>query len=216
MVQKSQTGDQADAADKAISEHFAGQPAADPANDSDAAALGGSGDAVLDDLSELQKKASERDEFLGLLQHLRADYANYQKRVQKEMESTRRYASQGLILDLLAGLDNLERAMQAADGTGNSGGLLDGIRLVHQQLLAALARHGVQPIAAEGKEFDPAYHEALLEQPCADKPERTVLQEYQKGYTLHDRVIRPAKVVVSGAGPATTVEAPCSAEPNSN
>ena len=213
MAQKTQTNDQAEAADKAIGEHFAGQPASDSANEPDAAA---SGDAVLEDLSELQKKASERDEFLGLLQHLRADYANYQKRVQKEIESTRRYASQGLILDLLAGLDNLERAMQAADSTANSGGLLDGIRLVHQQLLAALTRHGVQPITAEGKPFDPTFHEALVEQPCPDKPERTVLQEYQKGYTLHDRVIRPAKVVVSSAGPVTADDTPSSAESNSN
>jgi molecular chaperone GrpE len=216
VVNKSQLGDQANAADEAISEHLGAQPAADAANEPDAAAPGGPGDAVLDDLNELQKKASERDEFLSLLQHLRADYANYQKRVQKEMESTRRFASQGLILDLLAGLDNLERAMQAAEGTGNSTGLLDGIRLVHQQLVAALARHGVQPIAALGKPFDPVFHEALLEQPCPDKPERTVLQEFQKGYALHDRVIRPAKVVVSSAGAVTTDAVPSSAEPNSN
>lgn len=211
MVQKSQASDPSREADQAISEHLAGRPANDPG----AAASGGQGDAVLDDLNELQKKASERDEFLNLLQHLRADYANYQKRVQKEIESTRRYASQGLILDLLSGLDNLERAIQAADSGGNSSGLLDGIRLVHQNLLAALARHGVQAIAAEGKSFDPVFHEALVEQPCPDKPERTVLQEFQKGYTLHDRVIRPTKVVVSSAGPATTDAAPGSAEPNS-
>jgi len=211
VVQKSQPGDPSREADQAISEHLAARPANDP----DVAASASQGDAVLDDLNELQKKASERDEFLSLLQHLRADYANYQKRVQREMESTRRYAGQGLILDLLAGLDNVERAIQAADKSADSSGLLDGIRLVHQQLVAALARHGVQPIAAEGKPFDPAFHEALFEQPSADMPERTVLQELQKGYTLHDRVIRPAKVAVSRAA-AQTDMAPSSAEPNSN
>jgi molecular chaperone GrpE len=209
VEQKISTDERSDVADQAIRDHLAGQSAIDP----NAAATGG-GDAVIDDLDELQKKAAERDEFLSLLQHLRADYANYQKRVQKEIDSTRRYASQGLILDLLAGLDNLERAMAAADNAGDSSGLLDGIRLVHQQLLAAFARHGVQPIAAAGKPFDPAFHEALMQQPNPDLPAQTVLQELQKGYTLHDRVIRPAKVVVSSAASPADA-APNAADPNS-
>jgi molecular chaperone GrpE len=213
VPQKISPDDRSDSADQAISEHLSGQSANGAAGDAGGVAPSQGGDAVIDDLDELQKKASERDEFLGLLQHLRADYANYQKRVQKEIESTRRYASQGLILDLLAGLDNLERAIASADRAGDSSGLLDGIKLVHQQILAALARHGVQPIAAEGEPFDPAFHEALMQQPSADKPAHTVLQELQKGYTLHDRVIRPAKVVVSCA--ASPDAAPRSAEPNS-
>lgn len=206
MVNKQQpVGDQAGAADQAIGEHFAEQPiAAGTADASDAVA--NAGDAVLDDLELLRKQAAERDEFLKLLQHLRADYANYQKRVQKEMETVRRFAVQPLILDLLAGLDNLERAIETTDGTGNSSGLLEGIRLVHQQLLAALARHGVQPIVAAGRPFNPEFHEALLEQPCAEKPDRTILQELQKGYSLHDRVIRPARVVVSKAVAATEAD----------
>jgi len=197
---------QSSAADQAIDEHLATcqvDTAAGRAPD-----VAEAGDPVLNDLEALQKKAAERDEFLSLLQHLRADYANYQKRVQKEMDTTRRFASQGLILDLLAGLDNLERAIQSADATGNSAGLLEGIRLVHQQLLGSLARHGIKPVEAIDKPFDPSFHEALLEQPCPDKPGRTVLQELQKGYSLHDRVIRPAKVVVSTAGPAVDATSP--------
>jgi len=155
-----------------------------------------------DDADQLRKKAAERDEYLSLLQHVRADFANYQKRVKNEIESNRRFAAQPLISELLPVIDNLERAMQAADSSGNVGGLLDGIRLVHQQLLAALGRHGVQPVAAAGLPFDPDVHEALLEQTAADKPDRTVLQELQKGYSLHDRVIRPARVIVSKAQPA--------------
>jgi molecular chaperone GrpE len=150
-----------------------------------------------ENIDELRKKAAERDEFLGLLQHVRADFANYQKRIQKELEGTRRFASQSFIADLLPVVDNLERAIQSTGPSAAPNGLLDGIRLVHQQLQGVLARHGVQPIAADGLAFDPSAHEAVLEQPCSDKPERTVLQVLEKGYTLHDRVIRPAKVIVS-------------------
>jgi molecular chaperone GrpE len=150
-----------------------------------------------DDLETLQKKAIERDEFLNLLQRTRADYANYQKRVQKENESTRRFACQPLVADLLPGLDNLERALSAAESSANPTGLLDGVRMVHQQLLDALARHGVRAIEALNKPFDPDFHEALMEQPDADRPAHTVIQELQKGYSLHDRVIRPARVIVS-------------------
>ncbi len=210
MVNNSQAGEeQANAADQAIGEHLVGQtPILDAGDAAETAAK--ADEAVLDDLEQLRKQAAERDEFLNLLQHLRADYANYQKRVQKEVDTVRRFASQPLILDLLAGLDNLERAMQTADTAGNSTGLLQGIRLVHQQLLAALARHGVRPIAAQGKTFDPEFHEALLEQPAPDRPDRAVLQELQKGYLLHDRVIRPAKVVVSKAA---AVAEPLAASP---
>jgi molecular chaperone GrpE len=149
--------------------------------------------------ADVRKKAAERDEYLNLLQRSRAEFANYQKRVQKEVEATRRFASQPVVTDLLGGLDNLERALAAADATTNPHSLLDGVRMVHQQLVDALSRHGVRAIEAVGKPFDPEFHEALLEQSAPDKPARTVLQELQKGYCLHDRVIRPAKVVVSKA-----------------
>ncbi len=164
------------------------------------------------DLEELQKKAGERDEFLELLQRVRADYANYQKRVQKEIENERRYATLPLSLDLLPVLDNLERAMQAGEA-GQAGGLLDGIRMVHQQLLGALARHGIQPISAEGEPFDPQLHEALLEEPSAQRPPQTVIRELARGYRLHDRVVRPSKVVVSRAG--MPGERPAGASPRS-
>ncbi|MBI3468779.1 MAG: nucleotide exchange factor GrpE [Planctomycetes bacterium] len=164
-----------------------------------------------DELGQLRQKAAERDEYLDLLQRVRADYVNYKKRVVKEIDSARLYGAQVLVLDLLAVMDNLERALQTAESGNNSTGLLDGIRMVHQQLQSALARHGLQPIAAEGQPFDPELHEALMEQPSADKPHRTVLQELQKGYRWHDRVVRPTRVVVStaaktddSAAPATT------------
>lgn len=165
------------------------------------------------ELQQLRQKAAERDEYLDLLQRVRADYANYQKRVLKEIETARRYAAQPLVLDLLSVVDNLERALQAAESGNNSAGLLDGIRMVNQQLQGALTRHGLQPIAAVGLPFDPEQHEALMEQPNPEKPPRTVLQELQKGYRWHERVVRPSKVVVSAAG--RTDDAPAPAAPRS-
>ena len=160
------------------------------------------------ELQQLRQKASERDEYLDLLQRVRADYANYQKRILKEIDTARRYAAQPLVLDLLSVVDNLERALQAAESGNNSAGLLDGIRMVNQQLQGALTRHGLQPIAAVGLPFDPEQHEALMEQPSAEKPPRTVLQEFQKGYRWHERVVRPSKVVVSAAARTDETPAP--------
>jgi molecular chaperone GrpE len=165
-----------------------------------------------DELRQLRQKAAERDEYLDLLQRVRADYANYQKRILKEIDTARRYGAQPLVLDLLCVVDNLERALQAAESGNNSAGLLDGIRIVNQQLQGALTRHGLQPIAAVGLPFDPEQHEALLEQPSPEKPPRTVLQELQKGYRWHERVVRPSKVVVSAAGRTDDVPAPTAPE----
>lgn len=164
--------------------------------------------ASAEDAEVLRQKAAERDEYLDLLQRVRADYANYQKRVQKEIDNGRRFAAQPLVLDLLPAIDNLERAIQTATSGDQAAGLLDGIRLVHQQLIAALARHGVRAIDAAGQPFDPDRHEAMLEQPSPDCPPRTVLQELQKGYRLHDRVIRPTRVVVSTAPDEAVTTAP--------
>jgi len=192
VVPKSQSLHEGSATDRAIDEHLADQAASESV---EAVSTGGPAGSV--DLELLRKKAAERDEFLSLLQHVRADFANYQKRILKEIEATRRFASQPLVLDLLPGLDNLERALLSSEPAANSSGLLEGVRMVHQQIIAALARHGVAPIEAAGRPFDPTFHEAVMEQPNADNPDGTVLQELQRGYCLHDRVIRPAKVIVS-------------------
>jgi len=150
-------------------------------------------------LQELERKAAERDEYLDLLQRVRADYANYQKRVQKEREVERLYASMPLVADLLNVVDNFERAIEAAESEEASPGLLEGIRMIHQQLLDTLARHGVKPIEAQGRPFDPDVHEAMMKEQTDEVPPGTVIRVLQKGYKLHDRVVRPAKVVVAEA-----------------
>jgi len=148
-------------------------------------------------IEQLQKKAAERDEFLDLLQRLRADFANYQKRMQKERETERRYAPMPLIADLLGVLDNFERAIEAAEAEEASPGLLHGIRMIYEQLRDTLQRHGVQPIEADGQRFDPDVHEAVMKEETDHTPHGTVIRTLQRGYKLHDRVVRPAKVVVA-------------------
>jgi molecular chaperone GrpE len=145
---------------------------------------------------ELAQTIRQRDEYLDHLQRSRAEFANYQKRVKSQAEADRIYAVGSLARDLLDALDNLERATEALRASASEG-ITNGLAMVHKQLMATLAKHGVEPIAALGKPFDPNQHESLVHQPDADHPEGTVVQEMSKGYKIHDRVLRPSKVAVS-------------------
>ncbi len=146
-----------------------------------------------DELSQLQ---SQRDEYLEQLQRSRAEFANYQKRSKTQADSDRIYAVGTLVRDLLDGFDNLHRATEALRATA-APGITEGLDMVHKQLLATLAKHGVEPIQALSQPFDPNQHEAVLQQPDAEHPEGTVVAELSKGYRIHDRVLRPSKVAVS-------------------
>ncbi len=151
---------------------------------------------------ELGQVQSQRDEYLEQLQRSRADFANYQKRSKSQADADRQYAIGSLARDLLDGFDNLERATEALRASA-APGIGEGLELVHKQLLATLAKHGVQPIPALGQPFDPNQHEAIVQQPSAEHPEGTVVAELGKGYRLHDRVLRPTKVAVSILPPNT-------------
>jgi molecular chaperone GrpE len=153
--------------------------------------------AVIEDLESLRARAQERDQFLNMLQRTRADFENYQKRNQREREQERRFYHSGFALDLLPVLDNLDRATAAAGQVGETGPLVQGVALVLNQLLDLLKRHGVVPIDAQGKPFDPNLHQAVLQQPTNDVPPNTVTQVLEQGFQIHDRVLRPAKVAVS-------------------
>lgn len=158
---------------------------------------------ILDELealrSRLQSVEQKRDEYLELAQRTRADFENYQKRTQRDLATERRFAQAPLASDLLAALDNLERATAAAEQAGEKGPLVQGVSMVHTQLLDALRRHGVTRIEALGLPFDPNLHEAVMQQPSADHPPMTVVQVLQPGYLIHERVLRPARVAVSTA-----------------
>jgi molecular chaperone GrpE len=126
-----------------------------------------------------------------------ADFDNYRKRARREIDEERRYANLTLLRDLLPVLDNMQRAIAAAEKTPDASGLLDGIKMVVQNLIGALARHQCTRIEALHKAFDPAFHEAIAQQPSDQFAPNTVIAVAQDGYMLHDRVVRPAQVVVS-------------------
>ncbi|HET9115476.1 MAG TPA: nucleotide exchange factor GrpE [Gaiellaceae bacterium] len=133
------------------------------------------------------------------LLRLAADFENYKKRAARERQEYVALANERLIGELLPILDDLERALAAAE-EHQEAQLEEGVRLVHRALAGLLERHGVKPISTDGK-FDPYLHEALLSQP-SEAEEGSVLDVVQKGYKLGERVVRPARVVVAAASPA--------------
>jgi molecular chaperone GrpE len=159
------------------------------------------GAQVLADLEALRTKlqAAEqaRDQYLDLAQRTRADFENYQKRTQRDLAMERRYAQAPLAADLLSALDNLERATAAAQQVGEKGPLVQGVAMVHSQVVDVLRRHGIQRIDAKGQPFDPNLHQAVMQQPSKELPPMTVTQVLEQGYMIHDRVLRPARVAVS-------------------
>ena len=148
--------------------------------------------------TELEVVTRERDEYLDTLQRLKAEFDNYRKRAARDQESFAARATESLVKELLPVLDDLERALQAAE-QHEEATLEDGVRLVHRSLADALAKEGLAEISTDGA-FDPHTQEALLSQP-SEADEGTVIQVLQKGYSLGDRVLRPARVVVSAGTP---------------
>lgn len=153
--------------------------------------------AVLENTEELRNKAAERDKYYDLWLRERAEFENYQKRSQRDQSQERRYAHVPLAFDLLPVIDNLERAVAAAQQANEASPLVQGVALVQAQLLDLLRRHGITPLDAAGQPFDPNLHEAVMQQPTVDVPPHTVLQVLERGFRVHDRVLRPAKVIVS-------------------
>ena len=145
---------------------------------------------------QLQAALAERDANYDRLLRAQAEFENYRKRVQKESQEASRYQAMSMVRELLPALDNLGRAIAAADATDKEE-LVKGVQMVASQLDAILAGHAVEPIEAVGQPFDPNLHEAIQQLPNAEHPPMTVLDEVEKGYRLHDRVVRPSKVIVS-------------------
>jgi molecular chaperone GrpE len=146
------------------------------------------------EVDQLAALAAERDEAIDRWKRTAADFDNFRKRAQREREEYVTLANERLVKELLPVLDDLERALVAAT-EHQEAALEDGVRLVHQSLASLLARQGLKEIDAAGT-FDPHVHEALLSQP-SEAEEGSVIDVVQKGYTLGDRVVRPARVVVA-------------------
>jgi len=135
--------------------------------------------------------ASLKDQLL----RARADFENSRKRLVREKEDSVRYANQAILGDLLPLLDHLELGLQAASSATDAASVVAGVKLIQSQFERFLTEHGVTPIDALGKPFDPNWHEALGQEPAPDKPEGTVLHLRRRGFKLGDRLLRPASVV---------------------
>ena len=146
--------------------------------------------------ADLQEQLQDAE---GRYLRAQAELDNYRKQVSRRMEEDRRYAPANLLRDLLPVLDNMQRAIASAEQNENSAGLLEGVQMVAQQFAVVLQQHHCLQIEAAGQPFDPHFHEAIAQQPSQDQPPGTVLDVAQQGYRLHDRVLRPAQVLVSQA-----------------
>ena len=151
------------------------------------------------DLDELSAKAEKADEYLELAQRTRADFENYRKRAAREAALAQERGVAKLVKELLPAVDNLDRAVQAVAANGDSAGeLASGLKLVRDEVIAALGRAGVERFSPEGERFDPSHHEAVAQQPVDGAEPGTVVEVYQCGYRLGDAMIRPARVLVAG------------------
>jgi|GEM_PF-713453 len=136
----------------------------------------------------------------------KAEFANMQRRAATERLEAARLANVNLIRSVLDVIDDFERSLAVEVESDEANNVLTGVRLVYENLMKVLRDHGVSLIEAAGKPFDPNFHEAMMCQPTGEQPPGMVLQEVKKGYQLHDRIIRPAKVIVSAEQPAVDAE----------
>ncbi len=153
----------------------------------DAGAHAGSGDGA----------RAERDEYLDRLRRLQAEFENYQKRIQREKADWNDRTLESFVTDLLPILDNFERAIESSRESDGESGFFQGVEMIHGELLKYLEGRGVSAIDVVGSRFDPAFCEAVLQVDSADHPDKTVLQEFRRGYELKGRVLRPAQVQIS-------------------
>ncbi len=145
--------------------------------------------------NDLLKVSEERDAYLSMLRRTQADFDNYQKRALREAEIERKYAQRPLALEVLPALDNFDRFLMNMKEENE---ITKGIVMMQKLLLDGLARQGIKRMVCVDQPFDPNLHQAIMEQP-SDKPTGTILIEAEAGYVYHDRVLRPAKVIVAKA-----------------
>ena len=150
------------------------------------------------DLDELLARAGKADEYLSLAQRTQADFENFRKRMTRDVAAAEARGVGRLAKELLPALDNLGRALAAAEAEGEADGHLGaGVKLVQDELLAALRRVGIEPFSPEGERFDPNQHEAMVQQPVEGAESGTVVEVYQQGFRHGESVLRPARVVVA-------------------
>jgi molecular chaperone GrpE len=147
--------------------------------------------------AELAKAQAEAQEHYERFLRTAAELDNFRKRKDREVSDLRKYANQNLLKELLNVVDNLERAIGATQDADTTDGLVEGVDMTLKELLKIFENAGVRPIEAVDQPFDPNLHEAVMQEASDAVPENTVIRELQKGYQIHDRLLRPAMVVVS-------------------
>jgi molecular chaperone GrpE len=157
-------------------------------------------DPMQDLEAQLEAKEQESKENYDRLLRVSAEFENYKKRTSRELEEFRKFANQSLIKELLSVVDNLELAMNSTNGHQTiDQSLLQGLEMTHNEILKVFEKFNVKPIEAKGQVFDPTFHEAVMQEETDEVEPNTVVNELQKGYLIHNRLLRPSMVVVARA-----------------
>jgi molecular chaperone GrpE len=159
-------------------------------------------DAAVDPLKEIQAELEtakqESKEMYDRFLRVSAEFENYKKRSVREMDDFRKYANQSLTKEMLAVVDNLERALNSSNGNNsNDKCMVDGVNMTLKEILKVFEKVNVKPIESVGQLFDPTFHQAMMQEETDEYPENTIITELQKGYMIHDRLLRPSMVVVA-------------------
>ena len=163
------------------------------------------GDQLKEIQAELETEKQEAKETYDRFLRVSAEFENYKKRSAREMDDLRKYSNQSLILEMLAVVDNLERALSSSNGSSsNDKCMADGVNLTLKEILKVFKKFNVKPIESIGQPFDPNFHQAMMQEETDDYPENTVITELQKGYMIHDRLLRPSMVVVAASKAKST------------
>ncbi|MFH1226748.1 MAG: nucleotide exchange factor GrpE [Planctomycetota bacterium] len=149
------------------------------------------------EIEDLRNAAQERNEFKNLAQRVQADFENYQKRIRRDRDCWEKYKDEDLLKALIPAFDNLDRALKIECKSDDAKCLLDGVGLSKQEIFRIMEKHGVKQIKTMGEKFDPIYHEVINAKESPDKPDNVIIEEVARGFMLFDRVIRPAKVVIT-------------------
>ncbi|RJP37204.1 MAG: nucleotide exchange factor GrpE [Phycisphaerales bacterium] len=215
--QPQEPADRRQAADEEVAGERAASPATDLSDDAGGATAETGPAAEAEQAAEtaevptaptIESLQAQIAELNDRLLRARAEVSNVQRRAAAERADAIRFAKIDVVSPLLGVIDDFERSLATSVAGEEAANLLTGVRLVYEKLLKALRDQGIEPIEAAGKPFDPNYHDAMLRQPTDEMPPGRVMQEITRGYRLHDRVIRPARVIVSAApsGPAADGE----------
>ena len=155
-------------------------------------------DPVKDLEAKLKLKEEEAAETYDRLLRVSAEFENYKKRSSREMAEFRKFSNQSLLKEMLSVVDNLELAMNSSKShKAIDKGLLEGLEMTHNEILKVFEKFNVKPIDAKGKTFDPTFHEVVMQEKTDEFAENTVINELQRGYLMHERLLRPAMVVVA-------------------